>query len=380
MNYDNLHTTAEILEAFQGCRDVGEEIDLFEALAWRDEPPVEAFVEIIRKIKLEPVLALATQALGWVKNTEILEQFKKSEELLELLSGLAISGSTVLIQWSAAKSIILIDFDFSSIAQHLNEMPQSIVDKIYSNPRYLLFWRYSGIAIFNDILVEKDVKSDAGRSLKAFILLDILSAKGIRGIREMNFYFRKSIVENGNSNVLEFACACQKISEMLLSKLLGVYAPDDRTKQNIEILVSNQIYCLSSNLRTVQGAALMFFVNTHLPPYLLDSGGLRSALDRIEEIMRKIENTLEDFPKNTLKELVYPEDKLRDSEYPRNLGHPIRNADNDLISGIPRDKLNMVKIIKSKVLQGNSTSKANDVIHEIENQLENLKEVYILMH
>ncbi len=29
----NLHNTAEILEAFQGCRDAGEEIDLFEALA-----------------------------------------------------------------------------------------------------------------------------------------------------------------------------------------------------------------------------------------------------------------------------------------------------------------------------------------------------------
>ncbi len=38
MNYDNHHTTAEILKAFQGCRDVGEEIDLFEALAWRDLP------------------------------------------------------------------------------------------------------------------------------------------------------------------------------------------------------------------------------------------------------------------------------------------------------------------------------------------------------
>jgi hypothetical protein len=33
MNYDNLHTAAEILEAFQGCRDAGEQIDLFEALA-----------------------------------------------------------------------------------------------------------------------------------------------------------------------------------------------------------------------------------------------------------------------------------------------------------------------------------------------------------
>jgi hypothetical protein len=36
MNYDNLHTAAHILAAFQRCRDVREEINLFEALAWRD--------------------------------------------------------------------------------------------------------------------------------------------------------------------------------------------------------------------------------------------------------------------------------------------------------------------------------------------------------
>jgi hypothetical protein len=33
MNYDNLHTAAEILEAFQGCRDAGEQIDYFDALS-----------------------------------------------------------------------------------------------------------------------------------------------------------------------------------------------------------------------------------------------------------------------------------------------------------------------------------------------------------
>jgi hypothetical protein len=129
MNYDNLHTTSEILEAFQGCRDAGEEIDLFEALAWRDEPPVEAFIEIVRKIKLEPVLALATQALGWVKNAEVLERLKKSDELLEILSNLAMSGATDLIRWSAAKSIIAIGFDFISVAQYLVETPQLIIGK-----------------------------------------------------------------------------------------------------------------------------------------------------------------------------------------------------------------------------------------------------------
>ncbi len=129
MNYDNLHTTAEIMNAFEGCWDAGEEIDLFEALAWRDEPPIDAFIEIVRKIKLEPVLALATQALGWVKNVEVLERLKKSDELLEILSNLAKSGATDLIKWSAAKSIIAIGFDFVSVAQHLVETPQLIVGK-----------------------------------------------------------------------------------------------------------------------------------------------------------------------------------------------------------------------------------------------------------
>jgi hypothetical protein len=151
MNYDNLHTTAEILEAFQGCRDAGEEIDLFEALAWRDEPPVEAFIEIVRKIKLEPVLALAIQALGWVKNVEVLERLKKSDELLEILSNSAQSGATDLIQWSAAKSIIAISYDFVEVSQYLTETPQNIMrkielkhsDKDSINYTSQIFWTYS---------------------------------------------------------------------------------------------------------------------------------------------------------------------------------------------------------------------------------------------
>jgi hypothetical protein len=130
MNYDNLHTTAEILEAFQGCRDAGEEIDLFEALAWRDEPPIDAFEIIIEEIKLEPVLALAIQAVGWVKNLEILENSRQSKKLLKSLCNLASSGATDLIRWSASKSLIAIGFDFISVSQHLTEMPDITAKRI----------------------------------------------------------------------------------------------------------------------------------------------------------------------------------------------------------------------------------------------------------
>ncbi len=47
MNYDRLHTTAEIIDAFQVCQDAGKEIDLFEGLAWRDEPPI-LLLEMLR--------------------------------------------------------------------------------------------------------------------------------------------------------------------------------------------------------------------------------------------------------------------------------------------------------------------------------------------
>jgi hypothetical protein len=164
MNYDNIHTTEDILKAFQGCRDAGKEIDLFETLAWRDEPPIDAFIEIVRKIKLEPLLALATQSLGWVKNTEILEGLKKSNELLEILSNLVKSGDTYLIQWSAAKSIMAIGFDFINVSQYLSETPQNTIRRIeliYKSKGSMVqeswvFWTYSDALKFCSVIYSFD--------------------------------------------------------------------------------------------------------------------------------------------------------------------------------------------------------------------------------
>jgi hypothetical protein len=156
MNYNNFHDMISVYDAFVKCQDAGEQIDLFEALAWRDEPPVEAFKKIVTEIKLEPCLALAIQALGWVKNTEIL---KKDDDLLKILSDLASSGVTDLIQWSAAKSIIAIGFDSLYVSQNLTKMPTTIVNlviksnlrllekrDIHNEESFLDFWIYSDTA------------------------------------------------------------------------------------------------------------------------------------------------------------------------------------------------------------------------------------------
>ncbi|MEI6443579.1 MAG: hypothetical protein WCO29_10750 [Nostocales cyanobacterium ELA583] len=39
------------MNAFQQCQNAGEQIDLFEALAIIDPPPIEAFVEILKTIQ-----------------------------------------------------------------------------------------------------------------------------------------------------------------------------------------------------------------------------------------------------------------------------------------------------------------------------------------
>jgi hypothetical protein len=220
MNYDNLHTTAEILEAFQGCRDAGEEIDLFEALAWRDKPPVEAFIEIVRKIKLEPVLALATQALGWVTNTEVLERLKQSDELLEILSNLATSGVTDLIRWSAARSIIAINYDFVDVSQHLTGTPQNIIQKIKSEyarkeslkQESLIFWTYSDALEFCSLIY--DISPQAA--------IVIVKAQGIRIIKNINLFFKEWLQKNSEETQSLTSPGQQASEEWLLVILLSI--------------------------------------------------------------------------------------------------------------------------------------------------------------
>ncbi len=130
MDYSSLRTAADIINAFRECQNAGEQIDLFEALATTYEPPVEAFVEILRNVKLEAVVALTSQAFGKIKDVDIRERSKQSEDLLAILSEQAQSGKTDLIRWSAATTIENLGFDFIAVSRYLTVEPKSIAERI----------------------------------------------------------------------------------------------------------------------------------------------------------------------------------------------------------------------------------------------------------
>jgi WD40 repeat protein len=152
MNCTDINTAAEILNAFRECKDNPEkEIELFDCLATRSDPPLEAFFEIAKLIKLETLLALTIQAFGKITDPEIKARMKESNELLELLSQKAESGSSDLIRWSAASAIEDIGFDFLMVAQYLSQNPNKIIEGIVQSNNILSsnepnkisrFWSY----------------------------------------------------------------------------------------------------------------------------------------------------------------------------------------------------------------------------------------------
>ncbi len=283
MNYDRLHTTAEILEAFQTCRDAGEEIDLFEALAWRDEPPIEAFIEIVRKIKLEPVLALAIQALGWVKNVEVLERSKKSDDLLEILADLAKSGETDLIRWSAAKSIIVIKFDFIAVSQHLTEAPQNIIRVIesrHTNKNTVkdgiswIFWTYSDALRFCSVIYD----------LYPYAAKDLINYQGIRIIKSINFLF-KEWLQNGSQENKSLTSPSQQASQEALIETNTTILHDQCA---FDILVTNQLYCLFSQFPEVRRSAISFLYEKVNHLKYRPSPNLQYLIDEANKIANEI--------------------------------------------------------------------------------------------
>jgi len=94
MDYSSLITARDIMNAFEQCQNAGEQIDLFEALATSDDPPVEAFEGILREVILEPLIVLTIQAFGKIKDADIREILKQSDDLLTILSEQAQSGET----------------------------------------------------------------------------------------------------------------------------------------------------------------------------------------------------------------------------------------------------------------------------------------------
>ncbi len=138
MNYENLNTASDILEAFRLCKNPGEEIELFECLATRPDPPVSAFLEILGKVKLEAALVLTIKAFGLISNAEHKAELKLNDELLGLLSDRAKNGTSNSIRWTAAVTIDKIGFSFLGISQHFAEEPFIIADKILESKRKIL--------------------------------------------------------------------------------------------------------------------------------------------------------------------------------------------------------------------------------------------------
>ncbi len=290
MNEDRLNTTTEILDAFQGCRDAGEEIDLFEALAWRDEPPIDAFIEMIRKIKLEPVLALATQSLGWVKNTEIKEQLKKSDDLLNLLSNLAKSGETDLIRWSAAWTIKLIGFDFVSTSQYLTETPDNIAKNIINRREQtesikkdsVDFWIYGRTDFFwmSDFCTDNNL--DSVEKAK-----EIYELKGVRGINEVNLFLIEFFKDN-TPDLFNLTFACQRVSERrILSTSANSLSP-----RELKVLMFNQILCVSSHHAMVRRFAIKFLCSNDCPSMITIAPNLEEAVNQINNITNEINNII----------------------------------------------------------------------------------------
>jgi hypothetical protein len=277
MNCDNINTAEEILTAFQRCGNAGEEIELFETLAWRDEPPVEAFVEIVRKIKLETVLALAIQAFGNIKNPDIKENLKKSDDLLAMLCEQAKSGATDLIRWSAATAIENVGFGFISVSQYLTEEPSGIIQRIVQSKvkvlmdaernrssikensdydSFIRFWVYGATYELRAATVNR-MGGNAATVVNA-----VVQAQATWGIKQTNSFFL--VLENQDKVPLQESI--KQIYENRLFESEGQCLCSCLLRQNqkstdIEIIVSNQIHCLQSNVVEVRKNAALILLS-----------------------------------------------------------------------------------------------------------------------
>ncbi|MTJ10488.1 hypothetical protein, partial [Anabaena sp. UHCC 0204] len=130
MYYSHINTPAEILDAFNSCKYPGEQLDLFEGLAMRSDPPISAFWEILKGIKLEPILALTIQAFGKISDIKVKTQLQNSRDLLDILGQFSKFGSSDLIRWSATKAISQIGFSFLIVSQVMQEKPEVLCQEL----------------------------------------------------------------------------------------------------------------------------------------------------------------------------------------------------------------------------------------------------------
>ncbi|MEH2152976.1 hypothetical protein [Nostoc sp.] len=267
MNSTTLNTAAEILEAFRTCENAGEEIDLFESVATRPDSPLEAFVEILKEVKLEAILALTIQAFGKITDADVKERLKQSSDLLKLLSEQAQSGKTDLIRWSAATTIENLGFDFISVSRHLAEEPKKIAEKImqlkikrfadanltHSNDydEYLRFWTYGNYNKLREVTLGLDyevlnlhwtkcIKQNDPKDEdfnKYDVCYKVINSLALKGVKEINAALeRATSVMDDNSHLDE-----NEVFEGIGNTFASLYEKDG------DHHIKNLILCLRSN-------------------------------------------------------------------------------------------------------------------------------------
>lgn len=261
MDYSSLKTARDIMNAFQQCQNAGEQIDLFEALATSYDPPVPAFVEILRGVKLEPLIFLTIYTFGKIRDADIRERLQQSEDLLAILSEQAKSGQTDLIRWSAAITIENLGFDFIAVSQHLTVEPKNIADRIMraklkrlddknllsSNDfdEYLNFWIYGN-------LTELKIKTASiiyGHNPQCEqVISKIFSALALRAIKDVNKgleraeFMGNSALEVDENELFELA-ACEEAMKQIKNQVLH------------DELMATQVHCLQSRNRKIRNIA-----------------------------------------------------------------------------------------------------------------------------
>ncbi|NMF64648.1 hypothetical protein [Brasilonema octagenarum] len=284
MNCKILNSAAEIFEAFNACKNPGEEIDLFECLATHPEAPIVAFVEILQKIKLEPILALTLQAFGKITDADVKLRLKQSDDLLIMLSEQARSGSTDLIRWAAATTIDKLGFDLTVVSQHLSEEPGSIAQKIMQSKikrfadqnlieshdydEFLRFWIYGYWYKLKELTLdyefwtlkkEWESKKERGwqdshdsqkiqRLNKFSVCWEVMNALSLRGLNQVNLALKKAEDCGEKASDIDENEVFEGIAQVLSTYQLTEFSSDS----DLQVLMETQFHCLESNNKTTR--------------------------------------------------------------------------------------------------------------------------------
>jgi hypothetical protein len=259
MDYSSLKTTADIIYACQECQNAGEQIDLFEALATSNAPPVGAFFEILKTVKFEVELALTIQAFGKITDRVIRENLKQSNNLLAILSEQAKSGQTDLIRWSAATTIENLGFDLIAVSRQVE--PKKIADRIMRDKlnrlddkkllssndfdEYLNFWIYGNLTELKIKTAFIIYGQNPQCEQYGQVIHQIFSALGLRAIEDVNKGLERaesmgsSALEVDENEFFELA-ACNEARKQIENQVIN------------NELITNQVHCLQSRNRTAR--------------------------------------------------------------------------------------------------------------------------------